>query len=141
MELFLNFLWVLIAVFGLSVWRVCWAPERSGRRAPLQEWTAVAAALVFLFFAVSLSDDLHSDLVLEESASVRRQAIALASAHSAPEDVKQTSASRAAGSVVLPRAWFPTFHCVGSVNISAQAASVYLPSGRPSGRAPPTSAL
>jgi hypothetical protein len=141
MELFLNFLWVLIAVFGLSVWRVCWAPERSGRRAPLQEWTAIVAALVFLFFAVSLSDDLHSDLVLEESASGRRQTMALASAHSAPEGVKHTSPAAVAGDIVLPQAWFPTFQCIGSVNIFDQALTAYHPSGRPSGRAPPTSAL
>lgn len=141
MELFLNFLWVLIAVFGLSVWRVCWAPERSGRRDPLQEWTAIVAALVFLFFAVSLSDDLHSDLVLDESASGMRQTMALASAHSAPEGVKDTSASTAVGDIVLPQSWLPKFHCVGYVEVFDQAATAYFPSGRPSGRAPPTSAL
>jgi hypothetical protein len=70
MESFLNFLWVLIAVFGLSVWRVCWTPARSRRREPLYEWTAVIAALIFLFFAVS-----HSD------ASGRRQIVALPGAH------------------------------------------------------------
>ncbi len=118
MELFLNFVWVLIAVFGLSVWRVCWAPGRSGRREPLREWTAIVAALVLLFFAVSLTDDLHSDLVLfEESANGRRQGVTLASPHALPLGVKIV------GGAVSRRA--PTL-ATPSFRFSALAASIHL---------------
>lgn len=115
MELFLNFVWVLIAVFGLSVWRVCWAPGRSGRREPLREWTAIVAALVLLFFAVSLTDDLHSDLVLfEESANGRRQGVTLVSPHSLPLGVKIVGGAVADAP---PRLYaFVPFQCLGCVN-------------------------
>ncbi len=140
MELFLNFLWVLIAVFGLSVWRVCWAPGRSGRREPLHEWTAAVAALVFLFFAVSLSDDLHSDLVLfEEGASGRRQAVVLASAHSAHPGVKEASASSLA---VLPRvAWGHQLYSVGYLAPFQQSSLSLSRTKLSFGRAPPFASL
>jgi hypothetical protein len=115
MELFLNFLWVLIAVSGLGVWRVCWAPGRSGQREPLREWTAIVAALVLLFFAVSLTDDLHSDLVLfEESANGRRQGVALVSPHSLPHDVKIVGGAVADAPPRLHG--FVAFQCLGYVN-------------------------
>jgi len=136
MELFLNFVWALIAVFGLSVWRVCWAPGRVGRREPLREWTAIVAALVFLFFAVSLTDDLHSGLVLfEESANGRRQSIVLASAHASPQDVKNTSV--AAGASLNHFAWFHQIHCVGFVEPFQQDSPVFLTKDLLFGRGPP----
>jgi hypothetical protein len=112
MELFLNFLWVLIAVSGLSVWRFCWAPGRPARRGSLQEWTAIVAALVLLFFAVSLSDDLHSGPILfEESANGRRQSVTLATAHSSPGGLKQTPAP--AGVVPSPVPALHSLNCIG----------------------------
>lgn len=140
MELFLNFLWLLIAIFGLSVWRVCWVPGRSGRREPLHEWTAAVAALVFLFFAVSLSDDLHSDLVLfEESTSGRRQAIVLASAHSAHPGVKEASASSLA---VLPRVtWVHPSYPIGYVAAFQQSSLSLSRTKLSFGRAPPFASL
>jgi cytochrome b561 len=137
MELFLNFVWVLIAVFGLSVWRVCWAPGRLGRRQPLREWTAIVAALVFLFFAVSLTDDLHSGLVLfEESANGRRQSVVLASAHASPQDAKNTSA--AAGAWLGHFAWVPQVHCVGIIEPFQQDSPAFLTSDLLPGRGPPS---
>jgi hypothetical protein len=140
MELFLNFLWMLIAVFGLSVWRICWAPAHSRRRDPLHEWTAVVAALVFLFFAVSLSDDLQSNLVLfEESANGRRQIIALAGAHSSPQGAKDSPASSVA---VLPRpAWFGQSYSVGYIRPLKQTSPSLLESDLRFGRAPPSFSL
>ena len=140
MELFLNFLWVLIAVFGFSVWRVCWAPERSGRRNPLQEWTAFVAAAVFLFFAVSLTDDLHSNLVLfEECASGRRNAIILPGGHASPQGAGHTSASSVA---VLPGLvlWRQS-DSFGHVTFLSYSPGVFLKCGLRSGRAPPLSLL
>lgn len=85
MESFLNFLWVLMALGGLGVWRACWMREHPvHRRDPVREWAAVVCALVLLFFAVSLSDDLHASLaLLEESAGSRRHSTVL-DAHSSP---------------------------------------------------------
>src|SRR5580693_9158437 len=91
MELFLNFLWALIALVALGVWRACWMREqRSERRDPVREWAAVVCALVLLFFAVSLSDDLHASLApLEESAAGRRHSVIWNAANSSPDSAKQ----------------------------------------------------
>src|ERR1700735_942323 len=60
MELFLNLLWMLIAVGLLGAWRTRWVHQQ--HRAPrhsLQEWSALSIALVLLFFAVSMTDEMH----------------------------------------------------------------------------------
>ena len=77
MELFLNILWLLVAIGIVGAWRMRWV--RHGRKAqhnPLVEWTAIGCALVLLFFPMSLTDDLHFDIVLfSESSATRRHSI------------------------------------------------------------------
>jgi hypothetical protein len=92
METFLNFLWVLMALAGLGVWRACWMREHPvHRRDPVREWAAVICALVLLFFAVSLSDDLRSSLaLLEESAGSRRHSTVW-DAHPSPDARQATT--------------------------------------------------
>jgi hypothetical protein len=86
MESFLNILWVAIAAVAFGLWRTRWLHDRSERRRdPLREWTAFACALVLLFFAVSLTDDLHSELVIfDECNASRRNSLALVRSHDAP---------------------------------------------------------
>jgi hypothetical protein len=76
MESILNILWVVIALGALSVWRVYWSRDRRDERRNLfHEWTAIACALVLLFFAVSLTDDLHFNAALfDECSGSRRHA-------------------------------------------------------------------
>ncbi|HXO06216.1 MAG TPA: hypothetical protein VN884_11365 [Candidatus Sulfotelmatobacter sp.] len=87
MESFLNLLWVAIAVGAFCFWRTRWLYERRDRgREPLREWTAFACVLVLLFFAVSLTDDLHSESVIfDECSAGRRHSLAMARSH----DVQQ----------------------------------------------------
>ena len=74
MESFLNILWFLMAVAGFCVWQMCLVRQkRQAPRDPVKEWTAVVCMLVFLFFAVSLTDDLHSDLVVLDECSAGRR--------------------------------------------------------------------
>jgi hypothetical protein len=86
MESFLNLLWVAIAAVAFGFWRTRWLHDRSEhRRNPLREWTAFACALVLLFFVVSLTDDLHSELVIfDECSASRRPSLALVQSHDAP---------------------------------------------------------
>lgn len=78
MELFLNILWVLIALASLGVWRGVWKSEkRQIEHGPVEEWTAFAVVLIFLFFAVSLSDDLHAAAILSDDCGGRRNALVL----------------------------------------------------------------
>ena len=74
MELFLNLLWVLIAAGAVGVWRISWLhQDAQRRREPLREWTAMCCSLILLFFAVSLTDDLHADVMLLEDLSTSRR--------------------------------------------------------------------
>jgi hypothetical protein len=83
MESFLNLLWVAIAAVGFYFWRTRWLHEqRDHRREPLREWTAFACAVVLLFFAVSLTDDLHSELMIfDECSTSRRHSLSLTRSH------------------------------------------------------------
>jgi hypothetical protein len=87
MESFLNLLWVAIAAGAFCFWRTRWLHERRDRRRqPLQEWTAFACALVLLFFAVSLTDDLHSELMIfDECSTSRRHSLGLMCPHDTPQ--------------------------------------------------------
>ena len=87
MELFLNVLWVAIAAAGLCVWRIRWADQpREREHAPWRQWSAFVCALVLLFFMVSLTDDLHSELIVfEECSAGRRNAACLVCPHHAPQ--------------------------------------------------------
>jgi|SRR6185437_3615647 len=73
MELLLNVFSLSIALGAFGVWRFIWAPQK--RRHPgkhLREFTALACALVFVFFAVSLSDDLRGYAVLSDDFAIKR---------------------------------------------------------------------
>jgi hypothetical protein len=87
MESFLNLLWVAIATAAFCFWRTRWLHEnREHRRRPLQEWTAFSCALVLLFFAVSLTDDLHSELMIfDECSTSRRHSLSLTRSHDMPQ--------------------------------------------------------
>jgi len=76
-ELFLNIVWVVVAAAVLGTWRINWVHQR--KRTVLRsiwEWTSICVVLVLLFFAVSMTDDLHSDLIVfEECSSSRRNSV------------------------------------------------------------------
>jgi hypothetical protein len=81
MELVLNILWVLIALASFGLWRTVWRRQpRHAHHGPLEEWTAFACVLIFLFFAVSLSDDLHASAILADDCGGRRHALVLSCA-------------------------------------------------------------
>ena len=88
MELFLNILWLVIAIHALAMWQLVWKRQaRCSRPEPLQEWTAFACALVFLFFTVSLSDDLHADVILaDDCAGGRHHSLVWACSHSSQQN-------------------------------------------------------
>lgn len=102
MELILNIVWALIALCGLYVWRMHWARQKAcTRRTPVQQWTAFTCGLVLLFFAVSLTDDLHAEIVLfDECASGRRYSVVGTCAHASPDAARIPAVC---GVAILPR--------------------------------------
>jgi hypothetical protein len=70
---------MLLAAAALGLWRTRWMrEERRHRRGPLYEGIALGCALVLLFFAVSLSDDLRADVILFDECSAGRRHTACA---------------------------------------------------------------
>lgn len=139
MELFLNVLWVSIASCGVIVWRTQWAMQpRVRRHSSWREWTAFICAMVLLFFVVSLTDDLHAELLLiEECSTSRRHATCFMSPHhSSPAgSTKHVSAILPTGPSVQPFAFIPSLIPI------PESLPLRLNSNRAFGRAPPAAAL
>jgi hypothetical protein len=138
MELILNILWLLLALSGVALWRTSWAHQpRTRRHAPWREWTALACALVFLFFVVSLTDDLHAELVvLEDCATSRRQVICLSAAQQAQQPDHFPTGP---GAAILPAPPQATDFAAAPLFESAKKPSPSHPRQQSHpGRAPPT---
>lgn len=138
MELFLNLLWVLIAAGAIGVWRTCWRSERPrSRRDSLREWTAMGCALILLFFAVSLTDDLYAAaMLLDECSASRRNSICSHQSVKSRQIVKET------GPAILPRITpleSPLTYLCG-VSLGSYAVKFFV-HGLSEGRAPPASIL
>lgn len=86
MESFLNILWLLFATSAVLLWQLHWVQQkRAAQRNRVQQWTAFLCGLVLLFFAVSLTDDLHSEIVFyEECANGRRHSLVCGVAQAIP---------------------------------------------------------
>jgi hypothetical protein len=140
MELFLNILWSVIAVAGLCVWRVSWAGQtRQREHASWRQWTAFVCALVLLFFMVSLTDDLHSELVVfEECSAGRRHAACQACPQHAPQ---KTDAARTSYPVFPMPSFVHVLTQSGLVVPERQSAENFFQAHRSFGRAPPLASL
>jgi hypothetical protein len=141
MESFLNLLWVAIALGVFGVWRVYWVRQRGDAiRRPLLEWTAFGCALVLLFFAVSLTDDLHPELVLfDECSTSRRQTSLCACPHHAQHNGNGVGSS---GTAILRRPEFFKAPDEGSTFAPLVLSRlILLENDLTSGRAPPVSPL
>jgi hypothetical protein len=87
METFLNLLWVVITVVAIWLWRCRWIVSRpTPRPSPRLEAVAMVCALALLFPVISLTDDLHPEIVAVDAVSGKRNAcITLAAAtHARP---------------------------------------------------------
>jgi hypothetical protein len=137
MELFLNLLWMLIAVGLLGAWRTRWVHQRHrGPRHSLQEWSALSIALVLLFFAVSMTDDMHSKIVaLEECSTSKRELVCSPGGLSLPQSGTALHTPFWAIAPSVP--FFDTSSSIRKFDLTAQVRPSLLPSSHSSGRAPP----
>jgi hypothetical protein len=135
MELFLNILWVVIAMGGLCLWRARWAHQRRTREhASWRQWTAFACALVLLFFMVSLTDDLHSELVVFEECSASRRHMTCGDC---PRHSPQNHATATVYAVLTAPVPVISFALAGSIVASGESSRPIDRSGVNPGRAPP----
>jgi hypothetical protein len=139
MELFLNILWVVIAAAGLSVWRIRWVHQPRARQyAAWRQWAAFICALVLLFFMVSLTDDLHSGLIIfEECSAGRRHAVCLVCPHHA---LQNHATGKVYAALVVPNFAYGLAR-IGPVVPDKQPSEIFSHASLSSGRAPPVVSL
>jgi len=134
MESFLNCLWVVIAMVIIGLWRTRWTREhRAMPREHLREWTAIACALVLLFFAVSLTDDLHAEVMLSDDCYTGRRHSSCV--HATPHSGKTVRTLAAAIAPGIPSIEAPRE--IGRVAIFDPPCVSSIHHDDPSGRAPP----
>jgi hypothetical protein len=87
MENLLNLIWLIVALAALSVWRFRWLASRQNPRARVfVEAVAIGCVVSLLLPAISLTDDLHPEIVAMDAASGKRNScLLIASAARAPQ--------------------------------------------------------
>jgi hypothetical protein len=140
MELLLNLVWLLVAVLAIGASCKRWPadgsePHRQTRRG----WIALACALVLLFFVISLTDDLHAEVMVVEDASASKRHSCSVVSHSI-HAASRTAASHQALAVLPPSSFFFQKVFVATVMPEALLATVSaLPPAQ--GRSPPSASL
>ena len=73
METILNLVWLGVTLAALWMWRFRWAASRQdSHRNVRQETIAIVCLLALLFPVISLTDDLHPDIVPADTVSSKR---------------------------------------------------------------------
>jgi hypothetical protein len=73
METILNLIWLAVTLAGIWVWRLRWFPSRGNQRERIFPEAVAALCLIALLFPViSLTDDLHPEIMIAECASAKR---------------------------------------------------------------------
>jgi hypothetical protein len=137
METFLNVVWVLLVVVALCVWQRRWVRQKGGsRRNSIQEWTAFVCVMVLMFYVVSMTDDLHPEILLCDGCSTgRRTSLVRPCAHRSSTKAQAPSSPSAA---ILPRVNSPnSLSTAGVIAPPAQSAILFFAGDRSIARAPP----
>jgi hypothetical protein len=140
METILNVVWLVVTLATLWLWRFRWAASRRNPRHNVrQEAIAMVCLLALLFPVISLSDDLHPEIAVVDSASGKRQCLAVARVAHNPGAGKILSVHSATAllSHLTGRLVFSLQSMVPAVQIHSTALSAELRVGR----SPPTSFL
>jgi hypothetical protein len=136
METFLNLVWLFLVVVGLCVWQRHWVRQRPAlRRNPLQEWTAFACAMVLMFYVVSMTDDLHPEILLVDGCSTGRRSVLVRPAAHRPSVRNHTPSSNSA--VLSHFDFSPRLSITCAIAPSGQSAILFFSLDRSAARAPP----
>ena len=73
METILNLIWLVVTLAGVCIWRFRWFPSRGNQRERIfPEAVATLCLIALLFPVISLTDDLHPEIMIAECASGKR---------------------------------------------------------------------
>ena len=95
METILNLIWLAITLVAIWLWRFRWsASRRNPRYSARLEAVAMVCILALLFPVISLTDDLHPEVVPVDSISSKRNHCLLAAGQAHTEHSKLPSSVR-----------------------------------------------
>jgi hypothetical protein len=100
METLLNLIWLAITVAAVWVWRFRWSGSRiEAKHNKKIQSVAMVCVLAILFPVISLTDDLHPEIVVVDAASGKRNACLIAA--SAPQLLPAPAAASAHFAVAI----------------------------------------
>jgi len=103
-ETLLNLLWLVVTLATLWLWRFRWlTAHRHPRTRVFQEVVAVSCALALLFPVISLTDDLHPEIVAVDASSGKRNSCLLDAGAARTPHVTPNSGGRFNLAVFTPR--------------------------------------
>jgi hypothetical protein len=92
METLLNLSWLAVTLGLIGLWKFRWLHSRRNPNSRiLPEAIAIACAISLLLPAISLTDDLHPEIVAVDAAAGKRNKISLAAPTSRPDDSSRKS--------------------------------------------------
>jgi hypothetical protein len=137
METILNLIWLAVTLAGVCVWRFRWFPSRGNQRKRIFPEAVAALCLIALLFPViSLTDDLHPEIMIAECVSGKRnlcQIIARGPLTAAPAAASHVHSLAAV--MMCPTAR-PDLIALGTVAQSG-ILHIAISSSTPLGRSPP----
>src|SRR5579862_2272152 len=79
LEALLNIAWLVVSLGAVWLWRYRWTlSRRDPRHSTKMEAVAMVCALALLFPVISLTDDLHPEIIAVDAASGKRNACLIA---------------------------------------------------------------
>lgn len=138
METILNLVWLAVTLAALWLWLFRWkgARRKPGHDVRL-EAVAMVCILALLFPVISLTDDLHPEVIPVDAASSKRALCLLAAHHAHGSQAGTTSHQQFAFNIVRTAAANPERQSAGSLP-PARIPQPLSRSATTSGRAPPS---
>jgi len=137
METLLNLLWLIVALGLIGLWRFRWCSSRQNRGSGvLPEIVAIGCAISLLLPVISLTDDLHPEIVAVDTVSGKRNS-GLLMAGVMPPHASPVPSSQSIPGIANARLAEVELKCAGIVVLIEAVQSSTLCSNRP-GRSPPS---
>jgi hypothetical protein len=138
METILNLLWLIVTLAALWLWRFRWLVSRRNPRARVfLETVAMGCALALLFPVISLTDDLHPEIVAVDASSGKRNCCLMVAGATRTPHVIPISGAHSALAVLRPRFEHVELTVAGIV-LPAEDLHPFLFCGSCLGRSPPS---
>jgi hypothetical protein len=138
METLLNLLWLAVALGLIGLWRFRWVSSRRNPRAGvLPEIVAIGCAISLLLPAISLTDDLHPEIVAVDAASGKRSSCLLLVGAMSARHVTPVSGAQSI-LAVLPDSFARVELKISGIVPLTQDLHTLTPCGRHLGRSPPS---